>query len=223
MPSANADAPIQCLTYTKTVKRPAGFDAHSWPKSLSAGGKDANSKIASDVNETLDELGWSWRCMSAHMIPKRIGGVGNNSNVRPWSVAFEQGEWEEKMEQGFNQEMEDANVGEDVTYKVETQDMGDDAAAEIVKSLSGDKNVHKERIKKIPLSVKGEVNDEEKINSAGSFPGAGSKALGAIGGIGALAGAAVGLGLGGLALAPVAAGALVGGAVLGGLGWLAGY
>ncbi|GLQ87801.1 hypothetical protein [Dyella flagellata] len=221
-------APIQCLTYEKTVQKPADFDVHAWPGSLSAGGKDANSEIASKVNETLEALGWRWRCMSAHMIPKRLGGLGNNSNVRPWSQRFESGEWEEKMEQGFNQEMQDAEVGDEVTYKVQTQDMSDGTANKYVASLSGDKAAHKERIKKIPVSVKGEVNGEEKINSAGCFPG--PSKLGLVGGAGAILGAAAGIGLGSLTLGPIAAGAAVGaaGALVGsaawkGLGWLAGY
>lgn len=222
-PAMDGDGTIQCKTYAKTVKKPVDFDVNQWPASLSQGGGEANSKIAANVNKTLAALGWSWRCMSAHMIPKRLGGLGNESNVRPWSEGFERGDWEQQMEQGFNQEMEDSNVGDEVSYKVETQDMDDGAADKIVKPLTGDKSVHKERIKKIPLGVKGEVNGEEKINSTACFPGAGSVGLGAIGGLGVLAGAAAGAFLGGAVAAPIAAGALLGGAVLGGLGWLAGY
>lgn len=150
--------PIQRQNYSKTVIRPAGFNQHQWPTSLSTGGSKADSSIASDVNETLVSLGWSGNLMSAHMIPNRIGGKGNNSNVRPWQRSFEEGTWEKEVEKNFDQNLARANPGDSLTYSVNTTDMTDTEADNIlagggIKTTDPKYNSHRHRLKKIPTSV----------------------------------------------------------------------
>lgn len=151
-------APVQLQNYSKTVTRPAGFNRHNWPASLSSGGSKADSSIASDVNETLVALGWTGNLMSAHMIPNRIGGKGNNSNVRPWQRSFEENTWENEVEKKFDQDLENANVGDALTYNVDTTDMTDIEADSIlagggIKTSDSKYSSHKNRLKKIPTSV----------------------------------------------------------------------
>lgn len=151
-------APVQLQNYSKTVTRPTGFDRHNWPASLSSGGSKADSSIASDVNETLVALGWTGNLMSAHMIPNRIGGKGNNSNVRPWQRSFEEGTWETEVEKKFDQDLENAKAGDALTYNVDTTDMTDSEADNIlagggIKTSDSKYSSHKNRLKKIPTSV----------------------------------------------------------------------
>ncbi len=63
--------------YKTVAHKPAGFNKNNWPDSLSSGGQKANSSIANKANETLADMGWGNKVnlMSAHMIPKRLGGL----------------------------------------------------------------------------------------------------------------------------------------------------
>ena len=148
--------------YAKTAVKPAVFSIADWPATLSAGGSKADSSIASKVNETLVDMGWPGTLMSAHMIPKRLGGKGNNSNVRPWPASFESGKWEDKMEKGFNTEFDKLLIGDSLEYKVVTDNLEDAEAKKVLtdaeyKETSPDFDMHKNRLKKIPKDVEGYI------------------------------------------------------------------
>ena len=135
---AGAGAVLQPQSYSKTVTKPAGFSIANWPATLSAAGGDADNEIASKVNKTLVDMGWPKLLMSAHMIPKRLGGAGNNSNVRPWPKSFENNDWELQMEQAFNTALNAKNVGDTITYEVETTDMSAGEAEQVLKDADYD-------------------------------------------------------------------------------------
>ena len=165
----------QLQSYSKTVIRPTVFDENNWPGTLSAGGSAADGAIASKVNETLTEMGWGNFCMSAHMIPNRLGGKGNNSNVRPWWTGFEGGKWETDVEQVFNTKLKNASPGASLEYKVDTTDLGDSGAKTLLTSngiaeTESDYGMHKDRLKKIPVDVTATVGGDSKGPYAECFP-----------------------------------------------------
>lgn len=158
--------------YKTVVEKPSGFVKNPWPISLSSGGKKADSKIASKVNETLADMGWGTKVnlMSAHMIPKRLGGKGNNSNVRPWPDTFESGKWENQMENEFDDKLDQLSVGDELQYKVITNDLEEEEAKKVLKDAEYketdlDFNMHKNRLKKIPKDVEGVIG----VMSVGVF------------------------------------------------------
>lgn len=131
--------------------------------------------IGSKVNDSLGALGLTTgeAAMSAHMIPNRIGGAGNATNVRPWKSSFEGGTWESNVEQAFDQEIPAANVGDTISYKVTTKDMDGSKAQEIVdtSTVLAEKTQahHKERIQKIPLAVSATVGSKNLAETAEPF------------------------------------------------------
>lgn len=160
----------QLKSYTKSVTLSddiAKSDLGDWNKVRSklggiAKGGDADSKIASSVNDSLKALGIQTAnlAMSAHMIPNRLGGAGDTSNVRPWDRAFETGTWETDVEQKFNA----ALVGKKnkvVDYNVKTTEMTDvEADAFIAKSTVDTEKAkpeHKTNILQIPMKVSASV------------------------------------------------------------------
>ncbi len=165
---------LQMKTYNGSVSISSGIkssDLNDWGTVRGklggiAKGKAADSSIASEVNESLSALGLATgSSMSAHMIPNRIGGLGDDTNVRPWDRAFETGTWETDVEKKFNQKLVDANKGDSVDYKVTTTDMTDKGVQEIidkstVTSVEKEKPEHKTRIKKIPLAVSANVGGD---------------------------------------------------------------
>ncbi|MDP4845134.1 MAG: hypothetical protein NWR83_11750 [Salibacteraceae bacterium] len=164
--NSNAEDPIQLARqeYKTVAKKPPGFNKNNWPAALSNGGGDADSSISQKVNETLKDMGWGGKVklMSAHMIPNRLGGKGNNSNVRPWPDTFEKGIWETEMESKFNDELDKINDGEELQYKVITNDLEDAEATKVLTDADykvGDPNfdTHKNRLKKIPKDVEGVI------------------------------------------------------------------
>jgi hypothetical protein len=168
-------APAQLEAYSKTVTRPAVFNKNNWPATLSAGGKDADGTIGSKANDVITALGWTGRCMSAHMIPKRIGGLGNTSNVRPWSTVFEGGTWETDVEDAFNTALDEAEEDDEVTYEVETTEMTDgEAETKLEEAGVGEDNVnynkYKERLKKIPTAVSATIGGAGKGPYDGCMP-----------------------------------------------------
>lgn len=132
-----------------------------------AKGGSADSTIAGNVNSSLTALGLATgnSSMSAHMIPNRAGGAGDDSNVRPWDRAFETGTWETDVEKKFNQNLVGVKVGGKVDYSVTTSDMSDDQAQAIIDKSTVDsvekaKPEHKTSIKKIPLDVSANVGGD---------------------------------------------------------------
>lgn len=156
----------QLKSYTKSVTLSddiAKSDLGDWNKVRSklggiAKGGDANSKIASSVNDSLNALGIQTAnsAMSAHMIPNRLGGAGDASNVSPWDRAFETGTWETDVEQKFNAALVGKN-GNVVNYNVNTTEMTEaEADAFIAKSSVNAEKVkpqHKTNILQIPMKV----------------------------------------------------------------------
>nr|WP_294860583.1 hypothetical protein [uncultured Fluviicola sp.] len=164
-----ANSVAQLESYSETVTRSEDItaqDMNDWGTVRTklggiAKGKDANSKIAERANSSLEALGLnSGTAMSAHMIPNRIGGAGGAINVRPWDAAFESGTWENSVEKVFNNAVP-GDAGGSISYEVETTDMDDEKADEIIEQSSNEDEKavakHKDNIKPIPLSVSATV------------------------------------------------------------------
>ncbi len=122
-------------------------------------GGDADSSIARGVNDSLTALGLAkGSAMSAHMIPNRLGGQGDSSNVRPWDKTFEAGKWETDVEQKFNSALVGKAVGTKLSYDVNTTEMTDEDAQKIIDKSTVDAAIkgnaeHKKNIKEIPVKV----------------------------------------------------------------------
>ena len=133
--------------------------------------------ISGKVNDTLKKLDLATgeTAMSAHMIPNRIGGAGDSSNVRPWKRSFETGTWETSVEQAFNAALPSANVGDIVSYAVETTDMPDQKADDIMASSTVDtektKPEHKANLLEIPLKVTATVGASSLAETDAPFAG----------------------------------------------------
>jgi hypothetical protein len=129
-----------------------------------AKGGNADPTIAGNTNNSLAALHLQTgnRCMSAHMIPNRIGGLGDNTNVRPWDQAFERGTWETHVEKVFGNEVLNAAINGVIPYNVTTTDMTDEQAQQIVDRspiVAARTNANKDNIKKIPLLVTAQVGN----------------------------------------------------------------
>ncbi len=122
-------------------------------------GGDADSSIARSVNDSLTALGLAkGSAMSAHMVPNRLGGQGDSSNVRPWDKTFEAGKWETDVEQKFNAALVGKAVGTKLSYAVNTTEMTDEEAQKIIDKSTADDVIkgdaeHKKNIKEIPVKV----------------------------------------------------------------------
>ncbi|WP_230404662.1 MULTISPECIES: DUF4157 domain-containing protein [Undibacterium] len=133
--------------------------------------------ISGKVNDTLKKLDLATgeTAMSAHMIPNRIGGLGDSSNVRPWKRSFETGTWETSVEQAFNTALPSANVGDIVSYAVETTDMSDQKADDIMAlstvNTEKTKPEHKANLLEIPLKVTATVGASSLAETDAPFAG----------------------------------------------------
>jgi hypothetical protein len=172
-----AHSVAQLESYSETVTRSEDItakDMNDWGTVRTklggiAKGKDANSKIAERANSSLEALGLnSGTAMSAHMIPNRIGGAGGAINVRPWDATFEAGDWETDVEQKFNSAVV-GKAGESISYEVETTDMNDKMAQDLVDTSSEEdeklNGKHKDNIKPIPLDVTATIDGKEVLNT----------------------------------------------------------
>lgn len=157
----------------KAVKRPhASINwAHDWRKYLGRGGTDSND-YGRNANLSLRGHGVSAipDMMSAHLVPKRLGGKGVAANMVPWPKFFEDYNWKYKMEDPFDAKVQDLTIGEEIGYAVNTVPIGSDSATKFVErnmragESVGNKRTIVGRIEEIPKKVMGYIDGRVVIN-----------------------------------------------------------
>lgn len=162
-------AQLRAYSQTFTVQQDINdSDLHDWgvmrqklgiaKKGSAAGAAGSNAKTS------LTALGIAGTDvpMTAHMIPRRAGGMGNSTNARPWADKFETTTWKTKIDDVFDSEFKNKKKNDTVTYAINTTDMDDtyyntllakSTAADAVKNDA----THKANIKEIPLDVSATV------------------------------------------------------------------
>lgn len=153
----------------KTIKRPnpspdwTNTKASPWPY-LNVGGTAAND-YGKKANLAVEGRGVAGiqEMMSAHLVPKRIGGKGSADNIVPWSRDFEGGIWEYQMERPFDVKVRALAPDEELGYAVVTDDLGSDKAQEFVdnnpKTQKSDQRLADiERISRVPTRVVGYID-----------------------------------------------------------------
>ncbi|MGV3609586.1 MAG: hypothetical protein ACO1N0_01465 [Fluviicola sp.] len=171
-------AQLESYSETFTLKEDiVAGDVYDWGimrrKLGVAQGSKANSAGA-NATASLNALGikGSDYAITAHMIPRRAGGMGNDDNARPWAYGFENGTWKSNIDGVFDGEFVGKKKDETVTYAVETTDM-DDAAYDALKAKSTadddvkDDDDHKTNIQKIPTAVSASVGSKSLAKTAG--------------------------------------------------------
>ena len=186
---------LQMKHYTKTGYK---FEFYQVGKKIDdpwlINGETVNSDISKRSTNALRSLSAPPPkvCAGAHMIPRRIGGKGDSTNVRPWLAIFETKIWSE-FEKTFDNKVKDqSKPDERITYTVDTDDMSEEEADNVIIKCVVDKGVKlykshskdvtsdipikgnirryqgfeacKQGIINIPKKVKGEIdNNGEKI------------------------------------------------------------
>jgi hypothetical protein len=83
-------------------------------------------------------------------------------------ATFEAGDWETDVEQKFNSAVV-GKAGESISYEVETTDMNDKMAQDLVDTSSEEdeklNGKHKDNIKPIPLDVTATIDGKEVLNT----------------------------------------------------------
>ncbi|WP_343606141.1 hypothetical protein [Fluviicola sp.] len=165
-------AQLRAYSQTFTVQQDINDnDLHDWgtmrqklgiPKKGSAAGA-----AGSNAKTSLTALGIAGTDspMTAHMIPRRAGGMGNSTNARPWADKFETTTWKNSIDDVFDGEFKNKKKNDTVTYAINTTDMDDtyynsllakSTAATAVKNDAA----HKSNIKEIPVDVSATVGSK---------------------------------------------------------------
>lgn len=164
--------------YFKVKEDIVDSDVHDWnimrrklgiaDKGSKAGAAGANAKAS------LDALGIAGTDfpMTAHMIPRRVGGMGSGANARPWANKFETTTWKDTIDDVFDGEFIGKKKDATVAYTIDTTDM-DDAYYDTVKAKSTKPDAvknnagHKANIQEIPTAVSATVGSKSLAKTTG--------------------------------------------------------
>lgn len=172
---ANGEQPVaQLRAYSQTFTVQQDIDnndLHDWNKMRQKLGiakkGSAAGAAGSNAKASLTALGIAGTDtpMTAHMIPRRAGGMGNSTNTRPWADKFENTTWKNSIDDVFDGEFKNKKKNDTVTYAINTTDMDDtyynsllakSTAATAVKNDAA----HKANIKEIPVDVSATVGSK---------------------------------------------------------------
>lgn len=168
-PISSGEKVAQLAAYSKKIKANTDImaaDMANWNTVRTKLGVDdggAPRDIGKKVNKSLSELkiNTTKSAMSAHMIPDRIGGAGDSTNVMPWDSAFENGKWKKDVEDKFDSQVANMKKDDEISYTVNTMEMTESEADTIIgkSPVAAEKTKahHKERILQIPVKVNATV------------------------------------------------------------------
>lgn len=174
----------QLQSYSETFKLKEDIveaDIHDWGVMRRKLGVDQGSKAnkaGANATASIAALGIAGddTAMTAHMIPRRAGGMGNDTNARPWADGFENGTWKDNIDGVFDEEFVGKRKDATVTYTVDTTDM-DNAYYDtlIDKSDASDDikedDTHKTNIQKIPTAVSAKVGTKSLTSTTECIDG----------------------------------------------------